>query len=74
MKLLNAYGYIAVPTVTTAEFVWSVGQFGYDKWPDVVIALDPVTIGPGDIPDLIRLSSNTNYSYMAQAQLQLLGQ
>ena len=73
VKLLAEQGYIQIPTYTYAYFTWSVQTFGYAKWPDIYIYLDPVNWSASDIPSLKRLVNNPNYSAAARSALQYLG-
>jgi hypothetical protein len=73
VKLLAENGYIEIPTVTYAEFIWSQGEYGYAKWPDIAIDLDPVTWSEADVPDLQRLLGNPYYRSFAQSLLTNMG-
>lgn len=72
VKLLANQGYLTLPTVTYAQFIWSQGYYGYDKWPDIPIYWDTVSWSQADIPDLTRLLSNPYYSAAAQVELNAL--
>jgi len=69
VKLLADNGYLQIPTVAYAEFEWSQGYYGYDKWPDVPIYLDPVVWTEDDVPGLQRLLGNPDYAVWAAEQL-----
>ena len=66
VKLLANQGYITLPSVVYADFV-------YSGWPSIPIYLDSVTWSVADVPALQRLLSNPYYSAAANAELQNLG-
>lgn len=72
VKLLANQGYLTLPTVTYAQFIWSQGYYGYDVWPDIPINWDIVGWTQADIPNLTRLLNNPYYSTAAQAELNTL--